>query len=321
MHKSTVNKVFLTGLLISILLTFAGMAVACRSDPSNIPDQIILSWTGAPTDTQSITWHTEKPSQGFVQYVKDADYRGSWLFSEKHMIKAKRETISKGQYYRYEADLDSLKPGTPYRYRVGNKGNWSEAMMFHTAKTDADPFSFLYMGDVQYETRKKDYEAWGRLLNGAYKNHPEIAFGIIGGDLVDSSDSLKDWKAFFYQATSVFSDISLMPVPGNHDSSDMPRTYLKMLALPHNGEPDSREEFYSFDYGQCHIVELNSCIFMPEREKALGHKKWLSMIADTNKWIKEDLSSSKARWKIVVMHHPAYEIADDNEIFDLLKAN
>lgn len=321
MHKSIIKKVFLAGLLISVLLIFAGIAAACRSNTSSVPDQIVLSWTGAPTDTQSITWYTEEPSEGFVQYVKDANYKGSWIFSEKRMIKAKRKTISKAHYYRYEADIDSLAPGTAYRYRVGNMGNWSETEVFHTARAGADNFSFLYMGDVQYETRKEDYEAWGELLNGAYKNHPEIAFGIIGGDMVDSSGSLKDWNAFLNQAASVFSHIPLMPVPGNHDTSALPGTYLNMFALPQNGTKDFKEEFYSFDYGQCHIVALNSCIFAPEREKMLGHERWLSFVADADQWIKEDLSSSKAKWKIVVMHHPAYEIVDDNKIFDLIKAN
>ena len=68
-------------------------------------------------------------------------------------------------------------------------------------------------------------------------------------------------------------------------------------------------------------MELNSCIFMPERENYLGQSSWEKMIADVNQWLTEDLESSGAKWKIVTMHHPAYGVTEDDALYQLIRSN
>ena len=285
---------------------------------------IILSWTGNPQTTQTITWSTAKKAAETLQYISGSSYAAASTdqkrFSKSTGITASCTEVFAGQYYRYEATITGLSPGQKYYYRVGNGTAWSVPKYFVTEAKNPQTSSFMYLGDVQFELRDEDYATWGTMIRKAYAANPGIAFSLMGGDYVNSSANIKDWQVFLGQAASVFSQIPMMTVPGNHETSITPAFYLKMLALPKNN-PTVPEEIYSFDYGDCHFVMLNSCVFMPERENKLGEKNWNQLISDINDWIKTDLSQSTAKWNIVVLHHPPYPVSEDDGIYSLLRQN
>lgn len=141
--------------------------------------------------------------------------------------------------------------------------------------------------------------------------------GVFGGDLVEKSGDVQDWTEFFAAGQPVFSEIPMAAVPGNHETSVIPYTYLQMMEVPQNGIP--KGEVYSFEYGSCHFIMLNSCLFMDERIKEMGKKEWNSMMEDVERWMKKDLSASRAKWKIAVMHHPPYPAAEDDEIYSRIR--
>lgn len=291
--------------------------------------QTILSWTEDNAHTQTISWKGDNKTVGYVEYKKQ--YEG---WSDGKRVRGTGFSTFKGKYYRNNVTIKGLSQKTTYDYRTGDGKTWSKTGSFTTGpmvrgeRIDSENkmshteegFSFAFLGDVQYEKEKvSDYNRWGKLVETMYQKNPEITFGLTGGDMVNSAKTLKEWEIFYENAALVFGEIPLMSTPGNHDKGSSPKTYVKMNELPSNGPKGLEEEFYSFDYANCHILSLNSCFFMDSRQKRMGKEKWKAERKKINNWIDEDLKSVDDKWKIVVMHHPAYGISDGNDIYKQIR--
>lgn len=283
-------------------------------------DQVILSWTEDNAHTQTITWRSNSAGAGYVQYNRE----GLGL-SSRHQVRAQTAEVKEGRYYRCEATIRGLSQKTTYSYRIGDGKNWSDIRTFTTAPSgeaktsdETDSFQFLYLGDVQYQRRNKDYAAWAKLVQDIRQRNPGIAFALTGGDMVNSPRNLEGWELFLAGASPVFSSVPLMTAIGNHETTVKADTYLKMLALPQNGPKEVSEEFYSFDYGNCHFTVVNTCFFLDNR-KAVLEEDWELQLAEVDRWLQEDLTQNSARWKIVVMHHPAYGISDGDPIYEEIR--
>jgi hypothetical protein len=286
-----------------VVLLFLGTPLANAEVTVSAPENVILSLTGDPTE-MAVTWRdAAEVDVGQVRYGRTENFSFSTVA---------RRTLASG-YNSFEAVMAGLVPGETYYYTVGSDAAWSEVQSFITPEDDISTFSFLYLGDAQYNLSLDEYEAWGQLLESAYENYGDAAFGIMAGDMVNNGQNAGQWQAFFAQASPVFSKIPMMAVPGNHESNHYatgkPVLMNKLLSLPQNGPAGFEEEFYSFNYGDCHILCLNSNVFLNEQLQA-G-----TMTPDDfdriKTWIASDLSSSSAAWKIVVMHHPAYSVVSD----------
>jgi predicted phosphodiesterase len=263
---------------------------AATADNIVLPDQITLSWTEDPQTTQTIAWRSVSDAgQNQVQYLPAADFNGSFAGAQE--ATAAEASLYDG-YLRLEVTLRGLTPDTGYVYRVGGEGAWSEPATFVTAGTNND-FSFLYMGDVQ-----EGYSYWGEMLKNVVADNPGLKFMLMGGDLVNDSDS-HNWQQFFAAAEPVFSQLPLMPAVGNHDDNKL---FWDTFALPRNGPAGYEEKFYSFDYGNCHIAVLNSNLMgvpgFGDNDRIMA-------------WLRDDLANSKQRWKFVVLHHPPYPVYPD----------
>lgn len=268
------------------------------------PDEIVLSWTGNPETTQTVSWHGETRYKGFVE-------------CNGKRFQAEVREIQRGKYFRYSAQITGLVTGRTYTYKVGDGTTWSEAQQFSTEKSGN--FSFMYMGDIQYEIMNRDYKKWGEFINTAYKNHPKVAFLLQGGDMVVNNGNLNEYEAVMKLGQPMFSSVSVMTTPGNHETNITPDRYKQLFALPQDGPSDVKEEVYSFDYGNCHIVSLNSNLFYPERMKAMGSKKWSGMMNQVDDWLMKDLSSSNGKWKVVFMHQPPYPISENLDVYGQIR--
>ena len=273
-------------------LLVAGRGIAADDNACTVvPDEIILSWTENPETTQTIAWRTGTDINGNqAQYMPAAGADADFACAQE--AAATRSDLYPG-YFHYEVILQGLTPGASYVYRVGREGAWSAPAFFTTAST-IDNFSFIYMGDVQ-----QGYEEWGNMLQvvAAEKSGPK--FALLGGDLVDDSNNSIEWQQFFGAATPVFKQIPIMPATGNHDDTPL---FWDSFALPRNGPEGLEEKFYSFDYGNCHIVVLNS--------NYLG----TPAAADYGKisaWLCNDLNNNGKQWKFIVLHYPPYPAAPD----------
>lgn len=266
---------------------------------SGDPDQICLTWSADPKTTQTIQWRTAPSVEnGVVEFrTKDA------VVEDAKTIEADRSVVEDALLEndpinaRFSATLEGLQPATTYVYRVGSPATdqWSDWAEFTTAPDAAVPFSFMYLGDAQ-----RGLGAWGLLMNKAYERHPEAAFYVVAGDLINDGGWRNEWDHFFGAAQVTFRNRPLVPVLGNHDYDydEVPRLYTELLTLPENGpEGFPPERAYSFRYSNALFVVLDSNL--PARDQAA--------------WLEDVLSSTNATWKIAVYHHPAYPSAPHRE--------
>jgi 3',5'-cyclic AMP phosphodiesterase CpdA len=143
------------------------------------------------------------------------------------------------------------------------------------------------MGDAQ-----NGLDQWGILLRDAYRARPDAAFYVMAGDLVNRGAERWDWDSFFENAKGVFDRRQLVPVLGNHEyQGGEPMLYLSQFTLPRNG-PHSipPERAYAFEYSNAKFIILDSNLD-PTQQAA---------------WLEKQLADTKAVWKFVSYHHPAY---------------
>jgi len=262
---------------------------------SNRPDQVILTWSDDPKTTQAIQWRTgPKTKKGFVRFQKKSAFN---RFQPGRTERVKAETVPLDSrtivndpfVNRHTVVLRGLEPGTTYVYSVGDgtRNGWTELSEFTTAPAATKPFSFIYMGDAQ-----NGLDRWGTLVHNAFRERPDAAFYIMAGDLVNRGASRDDWDSFFYNAEGIYDRRQLVPVLGNHEyQGGDPALYLKQFCLPTNGPTTiGPERAYAFEYSNAQFIILDSNLDP----------------ATQTEWLDEQLSRSKAVWKFVVYHHPAY---------------
>ena len=310
------------GLSRRLFLKTCGASLVAASLPLNLTkvfaadqlngeaDHITLTWNLDPKTTQTIAWSTSSGAEaGVLQFLKTSAYKkGSWkkaatIKAEQELFKTNKEELS----VHYATAL-SLLPGTSYTYRVGTENNWSEAATFSTQPENAASFKFLVFGDSQSGLPKNpEYGPWKKTIHNAYAAHPDAAFFMNVGDLVEVGQDYAHWQNWYAAAKDVIDKIPSMSVPGNHETYDvpeenhsvMPLYFKKQLRLPSNGPEQLKGQVYSFEYGNAHIAVMDSQV---DEE----HPYVENMLELQAKWLDEDLAASKKSWNIVLFHKTPY---------------
>ena len=312
MRKTILSK--LAGSVLTVIfavtaITPSALAAGFEFSPVTGPQNIILSFTGTPGEVAVTWWDVNTTDYMPVLLCNEdsPDFTGAGkIYAEKVF------SDIQNRFSVYTAVIRGISAGGTFRYAIETESGMTKPVSFTMPAEEESDFSFLYLGDVQ-ASGTDELEAWGEMTGGAYEANPDIKFGIIGGDLVNNGQTITEWQALLGRASGVFSRIPLMTVPGNHESnhsSGKPKMYTDLLNLPENGPSGFPEEFYSFDYGDAYFLMLNSNVFLNEQLNAGSMTE-----ADFDRiksWMASDLAASDAAWKIVVMHHPAYEVVGDS---------
>lgn len=237
--------------------------------------------------------------EGKVKQPYTLEYRKQGSRDSRSVQAVDSSFTDKDSVIQYTARLDSLVPGSTYEYRINtakNKGQWHR---LHTE--DGAGFTALIFPDSQ----SADYSGWQQLAWAAYQRHPESAFYVNMGDLVDNGQDASQWRAWF-NSVSVFSDaVPLAPVIGNHEAYSLewkeclPASYTQLFNVPQNGLAKYPNQFYSFDYGPVHFVVLDTNF--PEMKNFQP-----ALLADELPWLEKDLAASRAKWKVVLMHRDIF---------------
>lgn len=273
-----------------------------RHPSSADADQLVLTWSGDPSRQQSIQWRTAVGSANHQLRYAPADRDAAPLVvaAESREIHTS-DVANDPKVMRHTVALDALQPGTTYRYAIGDGQVWGNESTFTTAPADDQPFTFVYMGDAQ-----NGLDTWGELVRKARAAHPEAAFHVMAGDLVNWGERRDDWDLLFHNARGVYDNRPLVPAIGNHEvDQGRAALYVDQFDLPRNGpagiEP---ERAYAMEYAGAQFVVLDSNL--PP--------------AQQTQWLDDTLGASDARWKFVVYHHPLYSTKPDDRGQPELKA-
>ncbi len=294
---------------ILLWITIFTIPIGVRAAASAVPDNIRLTWSESPKTTQTVGWRTDTTIKtGMVEYT------GSDNITLTATAPAPETLITNiGAMNLFSVTLRGLKPGTHYRYRVGDGKNWSAHYIFQTEKTDSGGFEFLVFGDSH--EKKPDYRVWEKTVKHAHEQNPSASFVMSVGDLIYSGRDYAQWQAWFGACQDVIARIPDMPAIGDHEPRGVtskeewqrPEYFVKLFKVPQNGPENFKGEVYSFDYGPAHIAVLNSS-FHYEFSDAAARR---AMIDAEVAWLDSDLAATNRPWKIVVYHDATYNMASD----------
>ncbi len=261
---------------------------------SELPDRIVLTWTGDPARSIAVIWRTAASvGEGWGQIAPAGD--GPTFTRHARQVKAQtvRVQTDRGVVCYHTVRFEGLEPGTKYAYRVGDGAErWSEWNQFRTAAAGAEPFTFVYFGDAQNLLRSM----WSRVVREAFADAPRAAFFLHAGDLVNRGNRDVEWGQWFYAGGFAMRMIPTVATPGNHEYVRLPGgrgltpLWRPQFAFPEHGPPGLEETVYYIDYQGVRIISLNS------NEKHREQAAWLEKV----------LAENPNRWTIITYHHPMY---------------
>jgi acid phosphatase type 7 len=320
---------FLISAIIILFLSYSGYnSLSGKSNDSAVsekPSEIVLTWTADPCTTQTISWKTSSAiKEGYVQYhIADQPVDAHNADQIKEAV-VKRFPFVSGSGNKavncYSATLTGLKQNTRYEYIV-HAGSSSVPHQFTTGEQNPDSFRFLVFGDSQSgNPLRKNYEPWRITLHQGYSQNSDSRFMVCTGDLVEIGQNYNHWQSWYDAVKGTFEKITFVPVPGNHETytglipggHSKPVYYLAQFPVFPNGPDNMKGEVYSFDYGQAHLVVLDS---QQKEEDTRG-----DILKTQAEWLARDLAATKKRWKIVFFHKPYFYHHDDRKNIEVRTA-
>lgn len=249
-----------------------------------------------------VMWTTTTGGDGVLQVGPSK--RGPWtdVAATAEFFDTAR-TSDTESYTSYDARLSALKPNSGYCYRVVEDTTViASGLKLNTAwKGDSRPLQILAFGDsgngspeqaaVRDEFMKRKFDVFLHL-----------------GDMAYGSGTFTEFEAHVFDVYRDFMHrVPSFPVIGNHEfEKGRGEPYWDVYSLWEVALDDwDQERYYSFDYGNAHFVALDTNDLTLVR-LALNHTNPCDMID----WLRHDLASSDAEWKIAFFHHPPYTSSD-----------
>jgi hypothetical protein len=248
------------------------------------PRQIHLTVQGDSSTSVTISWVTLNELDTETHTVKHGLSSGDYT---DEAMGISHELPNETSGYVHEVELTGLVPNTTYFYICGDGlGGWSPEYSFTTAPEAAQDFSFLVVADMGTAPT-----AWKIVDRMGSEN---FSFVLHPGDLSYANGLTFVWDIWFDQIMPVAARVPYMPSIGNHeDEGDLGlSSYLGRFALPNN------ERWYSFDWGNTHIVSLDT-----ESEYTVGREQL--------GWLENDLASANTDWIVVFFHAPPYSASPE----------
>jgi len=190
----------------------------------------------------------------------------------------------------HNIQLTGLSSNTVYHYRARQGNGLSSDASFRTAPKPGTPFRFAWLADFRTNVTVHDTIA----LHAAQAN-PWMS--LYGGDLCLNSKYISFKEQFFRpNELALIARVPFFNTPGNHEGwKENTKAFTQSPT-----SPAGTQDYYSFDYGDMHVLMLNNEIPYDE-----GSPQF--------KFAQEDLAASTKPWKIVGAHRPAYCAGGHNE--------
>ncbi|MCH7904604.1 MAG: metallophosphoesterase family protein [Armatimonadetes bacterium] len=271
------------------------LALAPHVSPTT-PHRILLTWSGDPATSASVTWRTEAPTEGAEGEIAPADADPAFVQdATKTIANSQPLTIGETTVHYHTVTFKDLTPETLYAYRVGTQEEWSEWVQFRTASATPKPFTFIYFGDAQNDLKS----LWSRTVRQAYRHDARADFMIHAGDLVNSPNADGEWRDWFYAGGWVHSMLPSIAVPGNHEyrCGKLSDFWIPQFEFPRNGLPQLPDTNYYIDFQGARIIALDSNRLIEEQAA----------------WLDGVLKDNPNKWTFVTFHHPIFSTAQGRD--------
>lgn len=304
--------------------TYSGpVEVEVNHDNYRAPTNVVMSLGDDSSTSMNITWLTKYSVTGtdieILPYSENPEFTGKPTKDSR--VNAKTETVKRSypgadlgifallpyenDYVQHTITLTGLEPGGKYCYRVGDAERdwWSEAGVIETANGNDDAFTFFFASDPQAQ-RPDHYDRFAQVIDTAYEEYPDAKFIVTAGDQVDYGENMKHWN-YLLNSTENLLSLPMMPTTGNHE--DEGAVITNNFALPNIPEQElDTGVYYSYDYNNVHYTVLNTNDIVDDK------------LSDAQlNWLKNDILSSDADWKILVLHKALYSNGshfDDSDV-------
>jgi 3',5'-cyclic AMP phosphodiesterase CpdA len=302
----------LGALALSSVLALCATASSAQTSvqTSALPERVIANLTDAPATSLAFNWRAAPGSgDGFVEYARLTP--GPAFAQHALRVAAVRtpaafrtrdEQDVSADYY--GARVTGLAPATQYVYRVGKEGAWSPWRQVRTASTEAKPFTFLYLGDVQNDI----LSLGGHAVRRALRDTPDAAFMLFTGDLINRADNDAEWGEWFEMAVDPLAETPSLMSPGNHEymkpagatAQALARQWRLQFSLPDNAPAEALSEtVYRVDYQGARLISLDADMMDESADSARAQVAWLE----------RQLAGNPGHWAVVFMHYPLYSTA------------
>ncbi len=262
--------------------------------PSLIVNSVIRGpylQSGTPTST-IIRWRTDNATDSKVWYGDSPN-----TLNQTISINGNRED--------HEINVTGLTANTVYYYAVGDSnGQLVGADSSHYFKTSmpagtTGPIRAWVFGDCGTATNEQE-DARDAYYNFIGNNQTDMIL-LLGDNAYSDGLDFEYQNAFFDVYTDILKHAVAWSAPGNHEygeESGFDADYYEIFTFPENGEAgglaSNTEKYYSFDYGNIHIISLDS----HDEDRSLGSP----MLT----WLENDLGATTQEWIIVIFHHAPY---------------
>ncbi|MEK3884848.1 PA14 domain-containing protein [Paenibacillus sp. PL2-23] len=291
------------------------------------PVAIAMSLYGSAKTSRSFAWYTsynypdDAPANAMDSVVEVVRATENFDSPNKLRFEGESRVLQNLKYTNFttisfighKALVEGLTPGTPYKYRLGSDGYWSETGTFVTEADNESEFEFLYMTDSQ-GGNSGDYEVWANTLNQAVEHFPQSQFLVMTGDMVDGGALESQWLDYFGKPQQTLMHLPIMAAVGNHEGPYNDNYYYH-FNYPNDqiDDPLPPGSVYSFDYGDAHFMILNT---MDMGWDARQRESFMHQI----EWLRREVAETDKKWKVVAFHKAIYSVgghSKETEIYEL----
>ncbi|MFD0712523.1 glycosyl hydrolase family 8 [Paenibacillus sp. GCM10027626] len=332
-YTVTIPQTFVTGTDDTALVRGISWSFTTQASPF-APKLINMTFNGDPKSSIAFAWYTDQMTDTVVQVAEASKVQGNVFPDDEALIykgtaeeiatfmkTSDRDSKTYAKFISHKAIADQLKPGTAYKYRVGN-GNadgWSAIGSFTTDTAGNQPFRFIAGSDSQASS-KSDFEPWADTFRKAVDFIGNPKFLINAGDLVDNGDLEEQWQWMLDAAQQSLANVPFVPVLGGHEVNDYDgdvttpnNNFYNHFNLPKQVVAGTHEgSVYAFEYGDALFMVFNSQFegALAEDGKTVdwADKEFWDQVA----WMKNTVAKSDKKWKFVTFHKGPYGAGDNS---------
>ncbi|MCK4850408.1 MAG: metallophosphoesterase family protein [Phycisphaerae bacterium] len=230
---------------------------------------------------------TTNATDATVDFGRVVDGMGNYAFQVT--TESMQPTLS-GRYV-HNIPLTGLQPNTQYHYKVTHGSDVSADYTFWTAPLPGTPAKWGFAADCR--SNPTLHNTMAGLIAA---RSPRMM--VYGGDLCHSATwDYWDTEWFVANQNALNATTPFVNAVGNHEQW-LPLT--KAYTESPDGTDGNGEGYFSFDYGDTHILVLNNMV-----DYSPGSAQWDFAAAD--------LAASTSNWNVVAYHKPAYSAGGDGE--------